>query len=876
MSKVYDHLLARFMLWWEANFLRHAWLVLLLFVLACAGTLRYVMDNLKVNTNTADMIATSVPFQKNRLELEAAFPQDVSTITLLVEGPTPELTADAVRRLGAAVRADQANFKAVYIPDDGEFFAKNGLLYLNMDDLDDLSRQLANAQPFIGRIAADNSLRGFFGVVGDALNRSGDQDSLKLDLNPLLEKIADAVEAQTAGRSYQVSWRQLMMPGAEGLGVTKRFIIVKPEFRFEELMPAEQSIKAIDAIIGREIQGDLAGVRVRKTGEPVLENEEMETISTGVSIASIASLILVCLTLWVAYRSFRLMFATFLSLTMGLIFSLGFATFAIGQLNLISIGFAVLFIGMGDAYSSHFCLRYRELLVQGFAESRALRETLISTAPSLVLSAITAAIGLFSYIPTSYSGVAELGIIAGTSMFIALVTTFTVLPALMKIMPIHPAKVVAPVQDRASSRSDWPLRFARPIQLITVLLAAISAGMLLDIQLDFNPINLRDPDTESVKTFKYLLESQDTSPMTLASLAGSGAEAKARAHDFKALSTVDKVVSIYDFIPDNQDEKLGFIEDLAVILGPRFGRMPVPVGDGASMEVVDKLKLTVAGLLARNGENKVLFRLDNALSAFVKKLQVMDGANQYQSLQSLEASLLGSLSQTLGDLATSFEAEPVTMDNLPVEIKDRWISASGFYRLQIFPKKNMDDLDNLREFILDAQRVDPNVTDLPVTYLESMNEVITAFKQAFAIAFIATTLILLLVLRSIRDTVLVLLPLLLASLFTAAATVILKIPFNFANIIALPLLFGLGVDSGIHMAHRLHYIRENGGNLLGTSESKGVFYGALTTIFSFSSLALTSHKGTASMGLLLAVGLLLTLICALVVLPAFGYNGRRR
>jgi predicted RND superfamily exporter protein len=187
----------------------------------------------------------------------------------------------------------------------------------------------------------------------------------------------------------------------------------------------------------------------------------------------------------------------------------------------------------------------------------------------------------------------------------------------------------------------------------------------------------------------------------------------------------------------------------------------------------------------------------------------------------------------------------------------------------VYPKKDLNELENLREFILEAQRVDPDVTDIPVTYLESMNEVIKAFQQAFSIAFLATTLILLLVLRNIKDTLLVLLPLMLASLFTAAATVIFKVPFNFANIIALPLLFGLGVDSGIHMAHRLHELEKYGGSLLGTSEAKGVFYGALTTVFSFSSLALTDHQGTASMGLLLSIGLMLTLVCSLVVLPAF-------
>jgi hopanoid biosynthesis associated RND transporter like protein HpnN len=868
MSKTSDRLLTRAIHWWEENFISHPWLVILLFLVACGFTLRYTMDNLKVNTNTADMISTEVPFQKNRIQLETAFPQDISTILLLVEGKTPEDTDAAVKQISAKVRANTAEFQSVYLPDSGEFFAKNGLLYLDQKELEDLANQLANAQPFIGRIAEDNTLRGFLGIVGDALTEAK-KSGLDLDLNPLLGKIREAVTAATEGKPYQVSWRQLMTPNASsGLGITKRFIVIKPVLHYEELMPAEKAIAALDRILAETLQGELADVRVRKTGEVVLEYEEMQTISTGVSIASIASLILVCLTLWIAYRSLKLMFATFVSLTMGLILSMGFATVAIGQLNLISIGFAVLFIGMGDAYSSHFCLRYRELVLRGHSQKWALQETLTSTGSALTLSAITAAIGLYSYIPTTYSGVAELGIIAGTSMFIALGTTFTVLPALMKIMPIHPPKRIKPKKRSSFLLSNWPLRYARSIRIATVILGLIAVKLVLDVKVDFNPINLRDPNTESVKTFKYLLQSEDTSPMTLASLAHSPEEAKERAARFQQLPTVDRVVSIFDLVPEDQDEKLAIISDMSLILGPQFSHFPPPALGGATLEAVEKFQRAVQSRLAA-GDDGVLGPLDQALTAFRAKLDAADPETRQKLLDQLQASLLDPLPAIIADLRKSLDAEPVTLESLPKDIVERWISPTGLYRLQIFPKKDLNDLDNLREFIEDAQKVDPNVTDLPVTYLESMNEVITAFQQAFAIAFCATTLILLVVLRSFKDTLLVLLPLLLASLFTAAATVLLDIPFNFANIIALPLLFGLGVDSGIHMAHRLHYLKSNDESLLGTSESQGVFYGALTTVFSFSSLAFTSHQGTASMGLLLAVGLMLTLVCALVVLPAF-------
>ncbi|RQW82515.1 MAG: hypothetical protein EHM62_03445 [Methylococcus sp.] len=870
MSVLSDRLLHRFMLGWEANFIRHPWLVILLFVLGCGFTLRYTMEHLKVNTNTGDMISLELPFQKNRIALEKAFPQDIGTVLLLVEGQTPEATSAAVTRIASRLSQDTAHFSQVYVPDEGAFFARNGLLFLDLPELENLTNQLANAQPFIGRLAEDNTLRGLFGIIGEALDEA-DKSDLALDLDPLLMQVKEAVMAATGGKVQPVSWRQLMTPGSSsGLGFTQRMILVKPVLSYEEVMPAEAAIGALNRIIAGALSDDLAGVRVRKTGEVMLEHEEMETISTGVSIASAASLVLVCLTLWVAYRSVKLMFATFVSLTMGLILSLGFATVAIGQLNLISIGFAVLFIGMGDAYSSHFCLRYRELILEGRPQREALQETLTSTGSALILSAVTAAIGLFAFIPTSYSGVAELGVIAGASMFIALVTTFTVLPALMKIMPIRMPKMASGPKAAGASYSNWPLRYAKAVRVATVLLALIAGVIALNVQVDFNPVNLRDPKTESVQTFNDLLRSRNTSPMTLAALAQGDEAANVLEEKFLQLPSVDNVVSLRDLTPADQEEKLSMISDLTLMMGSQLDAFPHPAAGGATREVVVRLHASVRRALGAGSRLGALPALDDALTRFEAALDAADSPEARQALlDNLQASLLNPLPAVIHDLSESLKAEPITRESLPADLVERWVSADGLYRLQIFPKKDLGELANLREFITEAQRIDPNVTDLPVTYLESMNEVLKAFQQAFSIAFLATTLILLLVLRNLKDTLLVLLPLMLASLFTAAATVIFDVPFNFANIIALPLLFGLGVDSGIHMAHRLHEIEREGGDLLGTSEAKGVFYGALTTVFSFLSLALTSHRGTASMGLLLSIGLMLTLVCALVVLPAF-------
>jgi hopanoid biosynthesis associated RND transporter like protein HpnN len=879
MSRATDSLMIKTIHWWEKNILNRPWLLIVSFVIATGLVGKYTMDNLTVNTNTADMISTQLPFQQNRIKLEKSFPQDVNTILVLVEGDSPEQTSAVVKHISAELRENTAVIKSVHVPDEGEFFDRNGLLYLSLKDLEGVSKQLVHAQPFIGKLSKDNSLHGLFDILGLAIKATG-EDELELDANPVFRKVSQALDAVREGKPRPLSWQQLMMGKQSGLGTTKRFIIVTPNLDYTELLPAETSIAVIKKSIAHATAGELAGVRVSMTGEVVLEYEELDSITRSTMIAGIASFILVCLTLWIAYRSFKLMIATFISLGLGLVLSMGFATVSIGHLNLISIAFAVLFIGMGDAFSSHFCLRYRELIMRGESQRDALLDTLTSTGSSLILCAFTAAIGLYAFIPTHYVGVSELGVIAGTSMFIALLTTFTVLPALMKIMPIRRPRTRTPAEPVKSSflHSNWPLRHARPIRWTTFALTLVALALLTKVSVDFNPINLRDQSAESVKTFKYLLQDEATSPMTLSSLAASEQESMDKKSRFEKLPTVEKVTTLFDLIPDDQQAKLAIIEEMGLLLGPQLGDFPAPAQSGAQIESLEELQASILVQIAKGeGGNADLLELSVSLDNFLDYLDSLPEELRPAILDKLQQALLSALPATMQKLKAGLEAEPVTLESLPTALKRRWLSENGLYRVQVTPKKDLNDLENLREFIREAQKVDPDVTDLPVTYLESMNEVIQSFVQAFSIALVAITLLLLVILRSVKDTLLVLLPLLLASVFTAAATVVFKVPFNFANIIALPLLFGLGVDSGIHMVHRLHYLDSDEESLLGTSEAQGVFYGALTTIFSFSSLAFTSHQGTASMGILLSVGLLMTLICALVVLPAFSvWHIRRR
>jgi hopanoid biosynthesis associated RND transporter like protein HpnN len=855
---------------WRRVVLDRPWLVLAASAALSVAAFKYTYDNLRIDTNTQALISNEVAYQRDRIRLEERFPQDVNRLWFLVEGVTAEQTARAVDALSAALRAEPQRFENVTVPDGGAFFARHALLYREVDELRALRADLQGARPLLAMLAADPTAGGFMALLARAVSAPPGQ--MPAALAPVLAEMREPVAAAARGESVGLSWEGLLLPPDAEREARRRFVAATPVLDFTKLHPAEDAVAALHRIVAQVERDGGAGLKVRVTGETLLEHEELKSVTDGTTWAGIWSFVLVCATLLFAFRSAKLMLATFATLAMGLLLSMAFATLAIGHLNLISIAFAVLFIGMGDAFSSHFCLRYRELVKRGLQQREALAETARSTGPSLALCMLTAAIGLYAFIPTSYAGVSELGIIAGTSMMIAFATTFTTLPALLRVAPLRPVSTWrrSNFGPPPAILRDWPITYAGVIRFVAIALALFALALLPKVEIDFNPVNLRDQSTSSVQTFRYLLADKETSPLTLSALAASPEEARAKAARFAALPEVDRVTTLFDLVPEMQGEKLKLIAGAREALGTVPDTLPGPP-PRASLAALDG---ALDGALREKriaADREGAAGLREALRAYLAAYDAAAPAEREALGRRLQANLFGTLPATVERLKTGLQARAVDVETLPADLREQWLAKDGTYRVQIHARGDLNDLDTLRQFVRAAQAVDPRVTGLPVIYVESMGEVVKAFVQAFSIALVAAAMILLAVLRSWRDTALVLLPLLLASLLTAAATALLGIPLNFANIITLPLLFGLGIDSGIHMAHRLHYLHHSADDiaLFSSSEAQGVVYGTLTTIFSFASLAFISHEGTASMGQLLAIGLFFTLACALVVLPAF-------
>ena len=832
-----------------------ALVILALALVLTAISLIYSITTLKINTDTTDMIAADVPFRQHHIALKKAFPAFKETIVAVIDGADPEASLRAAEGLAAAMSRDKAHFLHVQHPGSDPFFARHGLLYLDIDRLATLSDRLAEAQPLLAALAADPNLKGLAGFIDLALSES---DRIPEDLDSLLGEMALVVDATAEGRPKDLSWIEQLDLGARGQG-KRQILIAEPLIDYRSLAPAASAIDAVrrhakDLGIGEEGQPSL-----RLTGSAVIEHEELASVSSGAIWAGVFATLGVALLLVWGLGSYRLIIATLGTLIIGLIITAGLATLAIGRLNLISVTFAVLFVGLGVDFGIHLALRYKEEIQRQSSHKLALMRALASVAGPLSLSALCAGLGFVAFVPTDYQGLAELGVISAIGMAVAWAASLWVLPALLTIMPLQPKKAL-PAKE--GSHPAWTERFASTILGIAVIAAVSSVPLLTRVSFDFNPLHLKDPSSESVATFLDLERNPETASNLVSVLATDLAEADRLAARLREVQGIGDVITLSSFLPEDQDEKLSIIGDTAFFLGPLEASDPGALGDGERREAFEKLR-AVLKEKESIGDNQAA-RLLDALNSLAAK---PDGQKS-SDLADLERRLTRYLPSLLKRLDLALQASSVTYQTLPEELRSDWINQAGEAKILARPAIGVRDNRSLQRFADTALEDVPTATGTPVIITEAGRVVISAFKEASLIAFTLITLVLILVLRRVADVLMVLAPLALAIMYTGATSVLLGLQLNFANVIVLPLLLGLGVSGAIHVVMRRRAI-ESADALHGLSSTqRAVFFSALTTVASFGSLAISPHLGMASMGLLLTVAILWSLVCTLIILPA--------
>src|SRR5688500_355553 len=423
-SRIYDIFAG-----WSTISYRYGAAVLLAALLVCVACSIYVSRNLGMNTDTTDMLSEHLPFRVNMKHYNKTFPQDMDTLLIVLDAPTPEQAHSATERLATRLKKDTTNVHDVYPPNEDDFFTRNGLLYESVPELQQTIDRVAAAQPLVAYIASDPTLPAFADVLKGAIEEL--HKGRSMELGPVLSGVSATLDARLEGAPRALSW-QALFSGEAQKSKYKEMIVVKPRLDYTQLFPAEQSIAALYAAAKDVGVTDDGPVKLRITGEIALADEELNSSLRGMEYAGIITFVMVAVVLYFAMRRAGLILNVLICLTMGLILTATFATAAVGHLNLISIAFAVLYIGLGADFAIHFLLRFREVQESGRSPAEALRVSGGDAGAALTACTITNAIGFYAFIPTDYSGVAELGIISGTGMTLGVPATLTIGPALLR------------------------------------------------------------------------------------------------------------------------------------------------------------------------------------------------------------------------------------------------------------------------------------------------------------------------------------------------------------------------------------------------------------------------------------------------------------
>lgn len=862
-------MVANLLTWWVRRIAQYPRLVLLLSAAATILGLIYTVETLTINTDTSAMIDPRLPYRVASRQFTAAFPPDRDSIVIAVESDIPEAAEAAADWLAHGLEG-KAGVEAVFRQNGGAFFDRNGLLLLPEASLAEFTDDLAAAQPLLAELARDPRASTLFDLLGDTIDNSTDLSRDLSSLRPVTEALAPAIERALAGESRPFSWQGLMQAGGADADPGRQYLSVQPDLDFGSMAPAGVAIGSIRATIAAMPEALSGAAKVYVTGPAALSAEELESASQGVGIAFVISVVTVGSLLFWSVRSVWLAVAALITLNVGLLWTAAFAAVFVGQLNLISMTFAVLFVGLGEDFSIHFALRIREALDAGHSKIAVLSEAVAGAGPALLLCTVGAAFGFCAFVPTAYIGLSELGIIAGGGMLIAFFATVTVMPALLALK--MPRLKPLPIGSLGLPVEGFLRRHARTVVALLALAAIGALFTLPQLTFDENPLNLKDPGAPSVIAFHHLAQGGTGLSYPAEILEPNLAEADALATKLRALPDIHRVVTLSTFLPADQDAKLAMLADLQFLLLPALEADPVPPpSDGRMVAAATKLAAKLGSL--PDTLDAATRDAYGALRASLGRLAGADKAAQDR----FQADLFRYFPALLERIGTAIGAEPITLDNLPAGLEERWLAPDGAARIQVIPTADVvHDSKALERFADHIRTIAPDATGAAIGLVEGGRAVTKAMMQAGIIAMVGLVLLLAAVLRSLVDMLYVLLPVLLAGLLTIASTTLLGEPLNFANVIALPLLFGLGVASGTHFVMRA---REEvpGTDLFRTSTPRASVFSTLTTIFSFASLAVSTHEGIRSMGIMLAVAILWTLGATLLLLPAlFELRQRRR
>ena len=822
-------------------------------VLAVLSTI-YTARHFAINTNINNLISERLPWRQNEIAFQRAFPQTVELILVDVAAPSPEAAKSAARDVLQALANKPDLFRSVRDQLDSPFFRRNGLLFLPPDQVAHYTEQLSNAQPLLSGLVRDPSLRGLVQALVGILDYAKQGYVGTDDMARPLNLAAGTLEGVAQGQPAEFSWRTLVRGDPRPLDL-HRFVEVRPFLDQTALEPGGKATAAIRDIVSKLGLKAKYGADVSLTGPVIISDNEFAGVHDGVALNSVVTGGIILIILWIALRSIGLVAAAVVNLAVGLTITAAGGILMVGALNPISLAFAVLFVGLGADFAIQYTVRYREER----HELGNLQEALIAATAwvgiPLSLAAGAAAAGFLSFTPTSYRGLAQLGIIAGFGMVVAYVLSLTLLPALIAVFksPPEPKPLTLPALARADA---FLKRHRRWVISITILIVLAGLPALPRLQFNFDPLAL---ENQSSPALRSLLQLSKDLPLKTARALVAPEQMAVISDKLRALPEVASVWTIDSFVPLDQDKKLAAIGNAKTSLEQSLHPTPrTPPSDAENVTALQQGVHALEGLAGEQGDGaKAAHRLADAM----KKLSQADEASRVRARDAF----IGPLKLDIDDIDQSLMAEPVTRQSLPADLVRDWVAPDDRMRIEVWPKGNTGDNATIRRFAQAVLSVEPSATGEAIGSIHWAATIVEAFIEAMVLAFISIAILLWLVLRRVTDVLVTLIPLLVAGLVTLEICALTNFQLNYANIIALPVLLGVGV------AFKIYYVtawRRGESNFLESVLTRAVFYSTLLTATAFGSLWVSNQPGISSMGKLLALSLVCTLTSAALFQPA--------
>lgn len=842
----------------------------------------YTVAFLEFSTDRNDLVGADKKYHQNFLSFQKEFTV-LDDIVAVVESDDMEKNRQFVERLGARLEAETNLFTGVFYKGDLKMLGRKALLFLPETTLRELHGMITQYRPFIDQFAQATNLNSLFRKINEQFRLAGQQTSTNaeslIEAIPALRRIIDQAHA---------SIDRLGTPPSPGINAL--FGAGKEAEQEQYLTFADGRIYIVSALPVREqleeaavdrmrhlvalTQAEVPGINVGITGESVLELDEMRQSQTDSTVATIVALVLVALLFVFSYRETGRPLKANICLVVGLAYTLGYTTLVVGHLNILTITFLPILIGLAIDFGIHLITRYEEELRHGKHPREAAEKAMVNTGLGIFTGAFTTAGAFFAMALTDFKGIKEMGIITGGGMLICLIPMMSLLPVLLLRGRQNVIDVRRRSLDRRAKIEQFWLDRPGTVIAATIVISALSATQLPKIHFDYNLLNMQSKDLAAVTFIRKLIEGASRSVLYAAVVANSPEDAIALQAKLTNLSTVAEVDSMAVFLTADQSEKLKLISEIKKTVAPIH--FPELDPDPIDIAQLNQTLTYTAGYLGWAGNEadqqggkdvaQELRALKQAIIDFRHRLSTGHVARDATKLTAFQVALFKEIHQTFDAFENQDDTAPLTVDDLPPDLKNRFIGASGKHLIQVYPKENVWQRGPQERFVQELRTVAPDVTGTPVQLYEYTTLLKESYQNAAWYALGAIVLLVWIRFATLSSIILALLPVGIGTLWMIGVMGLLNIPFNPANIMTLPLVIGIGVTNGIHILNR--YAEERNPSVLAKSTGKAVLVSGLTTIAGFGSLIPAMHQGIASLGIVMSVGVATCMIAALTFLPA--------